>query len=323
MEGKRIMKKIINLILAISMLATLGITVFAADTETVGGQITLTQFLGCDLANTKNITMQTDVQNAVTVDKNTFFTLADSIILTSSLNPQTIKMNGIYITAEKNDGTFVYAYFSEDGGADKYSLSMSRLPYGLYTANDLSQISKLTALTQTKGISDWAKASIDKAIAEQWLSSGDFGGNYMQNITRERFCDVAFASLLKHGYKPDSKDISPFSDVSSSTVSALFNAKIINGKTYTVFAPNDNITREEAATILYRMAKYMKLSMPDVSNDIHYSDESSISDWAVISVKALNAIGVMKGVQDNNFAPSDTYTVEQAITTMVRLYEYK
>ena len=181
------MKKIISLIISAAILISFSITALAEDAETVGGQITLTQFLGTDLVNTKNITMQTDAENAVAVDKNTFFTLADGIVLTSSLNPQTIKLSGVYITAEKNDGAFVYAYICEDGGADKYSLSMSRLPYALYTANDLSQISKLTALagnsanaggTDTNAQSSfgdinghWAEAAIKK-----WQNKGIITG---------------------------------------------------------------------------------------------------------------------------------------------------
>ena len=32
-------------------------------------------------------------------------------------------------------------------------------------------------------------------------------------------------------------------------------------------------------------------------------------------------MGIMKGVEDNKFAPKDNYTTEQAIVTLVRVYD--
>lgn len=66
--------------------------------------ISLKQFLGASRENTKNITVQTSGANVANVDVSAFFTLADSIILTSSLSPETADMTGVYITAE-TDGT--------------------------------------------------------------------------------------------------------------------------------------------------------------------------------------------------------------------------
>lgn len=313
------MKKIIGLLLVLSVFCPLGINVFAQDT--LDGKITLTHFLGVDEDNAKTVTLLYG-GNTYTVDKAKFFDLADSIILTSTLDPQETDMDGIYITAQTNSGEYCYAYLSKAGGADKYSLAMSRLPYALYTVNDLSQISNLISLGQTNSVSDWAKEAIDQAVSEQWLSYGDFNGNYTQNITRERFCDVAYAGLLKNGYEPAHSDFSPFTDISSPTVSSLYRSGIISGKSETMFAPNDYITREEAATILYRMAKFMNIDLPDVFDSVYFDDEAEISDWALMAVKVMRDMGVMNGTSDNIFSPDDVYTVEQAIVTMVRLYGY-
>ena len=35
----------------------------------------------------------------------------------------------------------------------------------------------------------------------------------------------------------------------------------------------------------------------------------------------MNAMGIMNGVSETEFSPKGNYTVEQAIATMVRLYE--
>lgn len=314
------MKKLISLLLSLLMLFSL--TAYAEEIETVAGKITLTQLLGAGRDDTKSVTLQLPDGGSTVIDSDIFFNIADAMMLTSSLDPKETDMTGIYILAEMNDGTFKYAYVSEDGGVDKYSMAMSRLPYAMYIVDDISQVSRLADLAKTSGVSDWAKDDINKAIAEGWLGSGDFGGNYTQNITRERFCDVAYAGLLKKGYEPAHSDFSPFTDISSPTVSSLYQSGIISGKSETMFAPNDYITREEAATILYRMARFMNIDLPDVTDGVYFVDEAEISDWALTAVKVMREMGVMNGTSDNIFSPDDVYTVEQAIVTMVRLYEY-
>lgn len=314
------MKKLISLLLSLSMLFSL--TAFAKEGETVAGKITLTQFLGAERDDTKSVTLQLPDGDSAVIDSDVFFDIADEIMLTSSLAPEETDMTGVYILVEMTDGTFKYAYVSEGGGVDQYSMAMSRLPYAMYIVDDISQVSRLADLAKTSGVSGWAKDDINKAIAEGWLGSGDFGGNYTQNITRERFCDVTYAGLLNQGYEPAHSDFSPFTDISSPTVSSLYQSGIISGKSDTMFAPNDYITREEAATILYRMAKFMNIDLPDVADGVYFDDEAEISDWALTAAKDMREMGVMNGTSDNIFSPDDIYTVEQAIATMVRLYEY-
>lgn len=54
---------------------------------------------------------------------------------------------------------------------------------------------------------------------------------------------------------------------------------------------------------------------------VYYNDENEISDWAVNAVKSMYEMGIMKGINDYDFSPKGKYTVEQAIATMLRLYE--
>ena len=96
------------------------------------------------------------------------------------------------------------------------------------------------------------------------------------------------------------------------SVGTLYKQGIINGKAKGIFAPHDFITREEAATILDRICVY----------DFRFHDDEAISEWAKSGVYHMQFIGIMNGVGDDLFAPQDTYTVEQAILTMVRIYDY-
>lgn len=322
------MKKRIGFIAATFVIFALAITAFAA--ETVGGQITLTQFLGASREDTKTITISFSGGRSFTVSKDGFFDAADNIILTSTLDPQEMDMSGYgyYITAEKTDDTYTYAFISSSGGVDRYSLAMSRMPYVLYTM-DPAAVSRISALLPQDGsvptasptVSDWATEAIAQAKQEGWLGNGDFSDDYTQNITREEFCNVAYASLLKCGYNLDHQETNPFTDVASSAVSTLYSAHIITGTSETTFSPDAFLTREEAATVLYRMAKFMEIAIPSLSGDMVYNDDNSISDWAKKGVYAMKKINVMQGTENECFSPQENYTVEQAIVTLVRLYK--
>ncbi len=133
---------------------TLPVSALGAETE--AGRITLTQLLGVNRTEAKSITISVSgtagANDSVTVNKDAFYDISDNFILTSSLEPQQTGLAGIYITAEKTDGTYEYAFISSGGGADKYSALMSRLPYALYTADNASLVNGLEMLTNGGGL---------------------------------------------------------------------------------------------------------------------------------------------------------------------------
>ena len=94
-----------------------------------------------------------------------------------------------------------------------------------------------------------------------------------------------------------------------------------HNKTGIVFAPTDFITREEAATILGRIASYLNIKSKEEIPYANYSDGSIISDWARVAVHEMYQLGVMKGINETEFSPKGDYTVEQTIATLVRLYD--
>ena len=349
------MKKIISIILTLTLLLSLLPAVFAEETETVGGKITLTQFLGATLDNTKGVTLSY-AGTTITANASDFFTIADQIILTSQFDIQQTSMDGMHITARKNDDTFEYAYITPSGEADKYSPAMSRLPYAMYIADDTQLVNELFALVSVNipTISDWAVDEVARANAEGFIPENFGVVNYTQNITREQFCDLAFTMLHKKigmeysentgafllkdeieamDYVDNIEDYSLKNEVSKSVVT-LYDFNIIKGKRevrkpveqdgypfpFIDFAPNDFITREEAAVILGRIAVFLKSGdvIPDTTL---YADSGDISDWAKNSINIVGVLKVMQGVGDGNFLPKGIYTIEQAIATMLRLFD--
>ncbi|MDR1132387.1 MAG: S-layer homology domain-containing protein [Oscillospiraceae bacterium] len=171
---------------------------------------------------------------------------------------------------------------------------------------------------------------------------------YRQPITRNAFCEMAYETMgymagyisyyaalaeanakgetdffEKHGfgitriYPAAAEGNSPFSDTDSTAIIALNEAGIILGRGNGKFAPDDTLTRQEAAAVLSRMAEYFDLQ--EFSFELAFSDADQISDWAADGVKTVCGMGVMVGMSDAVFSPAAAYTCEQAIATMIRL----
>ncbi|MBR5114404.1 MAG: S-layer homology domain-containing protein [Oscillospiraceae bacterium] len=107
----------------------------------------------------------------------------------------------------------------------------------------------------------------------------------------------------------------PFSDVPEGSFyyksTAWANAEgIVLGYGDGVFAPDDLITREQAATILYRYAKYKGVDTDAMSantNTLSYTDVFTISDFARPAMHFCIAIGVING-NNGYLRPADTAT---------------
>ena len=166
------MKKTISVLLCLLMLCSA--TVFAAETETVGGTITLTQFLGVSREDVKSVAITTNAKTDY-VDKNAFYDISDGLMLTSTFEPELITTDGTYITVEKTDGSFSYAFIGQSGGVDRYSALMSRMPYALYTTENPSAFLSLINSSNDTDFNDiknhWAKDTIEK-----WKDKGVISG---------------------------------------------------------------------------------------------------------------------------------------------------
>ena len=166
------MKRIIFSLLCIMMLCST--VTFAAETETVGGTITLTQFLGVSREDVKSVAITTNAKTDY-VDKNAFYDISDGLMLTSTFEPELITTDGTYISVEKTDGSFSYAFIGQSGGIDRYSALMSRMPYALYTTENPSAVMSLINSSNDTDFNDiknhWAKDTIEK-----WKDKGVISG---------------------------------------------------------------------------------------------------------------------------------------------------
>ncbi len=133
--------------------------------------------------------------------------------------------------------------------------------------------------------------------------------------------------LYRMAGEPDVSGVKTyFTDVPEGTwytdaVKWAWKAEIVNGKTYTVFAPDDNIKRAEFATMLFRYAHYKLLGLPEKREYAAFADEKGIPDYAQTPISLLYCSEIINGKPGNKFAPNDNSTRAEAAAMLRRFSE--
>ena len=100
---------------------------------------------------------------------------------------------------------------------------------------------------------------------------------------------------------------------------------IVKGVDNNAFGPNINVTREQIATFLYRLAKYQLVvsgSEYDVSYLDQFNDGYKVSSYAQEPMCWAIEAGIMKGDDKNCLNPQSSATRAEMITMMVRFGDY-
>jgi len=181
-----------------------------------------------------------------------------------------------------------------------------------------------------EGASDWAIEEISAAVSVG-LVPDDLRSDYQKNITREEFCRLMVRLVSKASGKDETSiydeheplDYEIFSDTRSADVLIAHELGIVNGVGDGKFNPGGSITREEAATMLARTAAGLELTSGQA---ITFHDSDSFSPWAKEGIALVSGLtdatsgkAVMGGSGDL-FSPRSTYTREQAILTVLRIF---
>ena len=215
----------------------------------------------------------------------------------------------------KRGNSFIAYIGSSDKEHTDIALSLSM--------QDKYLIPKKIEITEIKPVeayeincSPWAYEYVENMIA-LGIINGDSRVDYKEPVTRLEFCEYATGVIMVQG-KADyniNEYNSEFKDTKNKKVAMLNKLGIINGKGDGIFAPNDNITREEASAILVRMFKLLTGVTPLGGDIYRFNDHESISDWAKESVYAAYNSKIMTGIGDNIFNPQGTFTREQSFVT--------
>lgn len=160
-------------------------------------------------------------------------------------------------------------------------------------------------------------------VYENGLMSGVSSGRFAPDDTLTR------AMLVQTLYAMEGRPAAAsagFADVASgdwyaSAVNWAAANGVVSGVSETGFGPNNALTREQLALILYRFAQYKGYDVTGTSDLAAYADGSSVSGWAAEAMSwAVNA-GLISGVGGNQIAPTGTATRAQVAQILMNFCE--
>ena len=170
------------------------------------------------------------------------------------------------------------------------------------------------------GSDHWASTLI-KNLAAQHIINGINNTEFAPNASVTR---AEFAALLVRSLKIKALKAAKFTDIDASQwyaseVAAASEAGIVTGRSATVFAPNDTITREEMVVMLIRAYEHSTGSKATVGNSASFADQATISAWAQDAVKAAQSLGFIIGREDNQFVPQGVATRAESAQIISKL----
>ena len=153
------------------------------------------------------------------------------------------------------------------------------------------------------------------------VSENEFAPN--QTLTRAMLVTI----LYRVEGSPRLESDSTFSDVSLSDwygapiIWAAENG-IVNGVSETEFAPNNAITREQIAAIMYRYANAKGYDVTQGGMAVReYEDYESISSWASEAMQWAVNTKLINGKTETTVCPQDNATRAEAATIIMRFIE--
>lgn len=194
-----------------------------------------------------------------------------------------------------------------------------------------STTSKPTGTTTTKKLpfddvkkSDWYYDDV-RFVYDEGLMNGISSKNFapLSEVTRGMIVTI----LWRMEGEPAPARGCQFSDVASGSyyekaIAWAAENGIVTGISATEFRPDDNITREQLAAILYRYAKYkgMDVSAGETGSIQSFSDASSVSEYAVTAMKWACGTGLINGIS-GKLVPAGTATRAQTAAILHRFCE--
>lgn len=167
---------------------------------------------------------------------------------------------------------------------------------------------------------DWFYNDV-KYVYEKGMMAGTAADVFAPNATTTRAMIVTILYRLEGS--PAVTGTSSFVDVPAGqwytdAVNWAAANQIVKGTSATTFAPNDSITREQMAAILYRYAQYKGYDVTKKADLSGYSDNGQVSAYAKDALAWANAAKLINGVTNTTLAPQGNATRAQVSAILHR-----
>ncbi|MBR3416435.1 MAG: S-layer homology domain-containing protein [Clostridia bacterium] len=159
----------------------------------------------------------------------------------------------------------------------------------------------------------WSESSISYAVNAGYMNGvGDGKFDPEGSLTRAMVATV----LWRREESPAPSAPSGFEDVKggewyTDAVAWAKETGVVKGLTETTFGPDEFITREQLATMLFRFSSGAPVSVPERADLEPFSDDEKVSDWANEPLEWAVEAGIINGTDGNRLAPDGFATREQ------------
>lgn len=169
---------------------------------------------------------------------------------------------------------------------------------------------------------DWYYKAAKYVYENNIMDGTDEGFEPETNMTRAMLVTVLYKLETGEIDNIETKFIDvPTDEWYSKAVAWAVSKDLIAGVSEDSFAPNDNLTREQMALIIYKYAKLKGCDTSKLSDLSQFDDAGSISDWALEALKWANGCGLINGVTDTILAPQETATRAQVAVVIMKFCE--
>ena len=173
------------------------------------------------------------------------------------------------------------------------------------------------------GVNHWATAHVDFVTARDlFYGTSDTHFSPEHSMTRGMLVTVLYR-LAGSPNLPEANLGYPFRDVtlenwySDAVYWATYHG-IVSGYHDGRFGPNDNITREQMATILYRYAQYKGYNIKDQAVLDKFSDFEQVNSWSSDALSWANAKNLIVGTSATTLTPNGSATRAQVAAIFSR-----
>lgn len=239
----------------------------------------------------------------------------------------------VTITATPNPGYVLesIAVYDEDGkklslteeGNDEYTFTMPDgevdidAKFAQEGGGSSSQPSAMAFADVPSG--EWYHSAVD-FVYRNGMMSGTSTSAFSPNLATSR---AMIVSILHRLEGSPATGASQFPDVPAGqyytdAVSWAASSGVVSGYSNGYFQPNDGITREQLAAILYRYAQHKGYDTSATADLSRFSDAASVSSYAAEPMRWAVGCGLISGSSGNRLDPTGGATRAQAAAILMR-----
>lgn len=182
----------------------------------------------------------------------------------------------------------------------------------IFTENTFSDVQK----------DEWYYEAVKYAYENNIMQGTPNGFEPNKNMTRAMLVTVLYRleNPKEKAYNNNFVDVQS-GDWYFDAIAWAYENNLINGVGDNIFAPNNEITREQMAVIIYRYSKLKEYDINSSNELANFIDKEEISEWALDAMKWANESKLIEGVSKNTLLPREYATRAQSATILMRFCE--